>query len=253
VPSAARRGFALLHSYALVKKLARRGDHLGAARLLLRVAASVSKFPAHMVPILTSTVIECQRAGLKNSAFEFASMLMRPEYRSQLDPKYKKKIEAIVRRPKRDEEQEEMSPCPISGIPIPITQLECPTTKDALPFCVVTGRHMVADDWCFCPVSRMPALRSFYLAYLDAEHAEGTAGAEALTPAEKVMKESSGPTVKCGLDPVCGKPVFSNQLKKATAEEVSAYIAMYNMVEDKTKKKTEGSSNKSNNNNNDPS
>jgi len=47
--------------------------------------------------------------------------------------------------------------------------------------------------------------------------------------------------------------VFSNQLKKATAEEVSAYIAMYNMVEDKTKKKTEGSSNKSNNNNNDPS
>ena len=35
-----------------------------------------------MVPILTSTVIECHRAGLKKTSFEYASMLMRPEYRS---------------------------------------------------------------------------------------------------------------------------------------------------------------------------
>lgn len=50
-----------------------------------------------IVPILTSAVIECHRAGLKNSAFSFAAMLMRPEYRSKIDPKYKKKIETIVR------------------------------------------------------------------------------------------------------------------------------------------------------------
>ena len=50
-----------------------------------------------MVPILTSTVIECQRAGLKGSAFGFAAMLMRPEYRQQIDVKWKKKIEQIVR------------------------------------------------------------------------------------------------------------------------------------------------------------
>ena len=48
-----------------------------------------------IVPILTSTVIECYKAGLKNSAY--ASVLMRPEYRQQIDEKYKKKIEAIVR------------------------------------------------------------------------------------------------------------------------------------------------------------
>lgn len=36
--------------------------HAG-ARLLVRVANNISKFPAHVVPILTSTVIECQRAG----------------------------------------------------------------------------------------------------------------------------------------------------------------------------------------------
>ena len=50
------------------------------------------------MPILTSTVIECQRAGLKQSAFEFASMLMRPEHRSEVNPKFKRKIEAIVRK-----------------------------------------------------------------------------------------------------------------------------------------------------------
>ena len=53
--------------------------------------------PADIVPILTSTVIECHRAGLKNSAFSFAAMLMRPEYRNKIDAKYKKKIEAMVR------------------------------------------------------------------------------------------------------------------------------------------------------------
>jgi hypothetical protein len=34
-----------------------------------------------VVPILTSTVIECQRAGMKKSALEYAMTLMRPEYR----------------------------------------------------------------------------------------------------------------------------------------------------------------------------
>lgn len=53
--------------------------------------------PADIVPILTSTVIECHRAGLKNSAFSFAAMLMRPEYRNKIDAKHKKKIEAMVR------------------------------------------------------------------------------------------------------------------------------------------------------------
>lgn len=50
-----------------------------------------------IVPILTSTVIECQKAGLKSSAFSYAAMLLRPEYKNNLDLKYKKKIESIVR------------------------------------------------------------------------------------------------------------------------------------------------------------
>ncbi len=50
-----------------------------------------------IVAILTSTVIECQRSGLNKSSFEYAAMLMRPEYRQQIDNKWKKKIEGIVR------------------------------------------------------------------------------------------------------------------------------------------------------------
>jgi WD repeat-containing protein 19 len=47
VPSFLRRTFTLLHSYMLVKKLVKRGDHDGAARMLLRIAESISKFPSH--------------------------------------------------------------------------------------------------------------------------------------------------------------------------------------------------------------
>lgn len=50
------------------------------------------------MPILTSTVIECQRADMKKSAFDYAVMLMRTDHRSQIDPKYVKKIESIVRK-----------------------------------------------------------------------------------------------------------------------------------------------------------
>lgn len=46
----------------------------------MRVSRNISKFPSHTVPILTLTVIECHRAGLKKSSLEFAAILMRPEY-----------------------------------------------------------------------------------------------------------------------------------------------------------------------------
>ena len=39
--------------------------------------------------------------------------------------------------------------------------------RDALPMCVVTGRHMVLDDWCFCPVSKCPALYSEYVKFIE--------------------------------------------------------------------------------------
>ena len=72
--------------------------------LILTLFLIFSKFPSHIAQILTATVVECYRSGLRASAFSYAAMLLRPEYRSQIDPKLKKKIEQIVRKPDKTEE-----------------------------------------------------------------------------------------------------------------------------------------------------
>eukprot|EP01041_Mallomonas_annulata_P000695 gene695-1331_t len=241
-----RSHFVLLHSYTLVKRLVKSGDHSGAARMLLRVAQSVSKFPQHVVPILTSTVIECQRAGLKASSYEYAVMLMRPEHRSKFDDvNLRRKIEAIVRRKgsNTDDSQEEMSPCPISSEMVPWSTLECPTTRDAIPMCVVTGRHMVINDWCFCPVSRFPALYSEYLIYIDsASSISASASQEDFKEKESEPESKSSSRsrkTQGALDPVMGKPVQREDLRKVPADEAMKYIQRYNNVKDDEKEKEE--------------
>lgn len=103
---------------------------------------SFSFFFIDIVPILTSTVIECQRAGLKQAAFNFAAMLMRPEYRTQIDIKYSKKIEAIVRKPPRakdsEPEDEPLTPCPYCKSKVPETEITCDKCKNTIPFCIAT-------------------------------------------------------------------------------------------------------------------
>jgi WD repeat-containing protein 19 len=44
-------------------------NHLGAARMLIRVANNISQFPSTTVNILTTTVAECTQAGLKQAAY----------------------------------------------------------------------------------------------------------------------------------------------------------------------------------------
>uniref|UniRef100_A0A7S3LUV7 WD repeat-containing protein 19 n=1 Tax=Palpitomonas bilix TaxID=652834 RepID=A0A7S3LUV7_9EUKA len=158
----------LLHSYILVKVHVKKSDHKGAAKMLTRVSKSISRFPAHIVPILTSTVIECQRAGYKKSALEFATMLMRPEYRPHINASYKKKIEVVVRRPDRSEEPEETSPCPFCASDLPQTALECDSCKSKIPYCAISGKHMVASDWSQCPRCSFPCLHSEILSHVAA-------------------------------------------------------------------------------------
>lgn len=98
------------------------------------------------MPILTSTVIECHRADLNKSAFTYAAMLMRPEYRSQIDGKYAKKIEAIVRKaPRGIKEQHEDElvakltlPCPVCESPLAAMDVTCNQCKTTLPICIAT-------------------------------------------------------------------------------------------------------------------
>lgn len=139
-------------------------------------------------------MIECHRAGLKNAAFNFAAMLMRPEYRGQVDAKYSKKIEAIVRKPPRtkdiENEDEPLTPCPYCKSRVPETEVTCDKCKNTIPFCIATvrlfnlslinekrrerrrsfnrfyrlqGRHIVEDDFTVCPHCDFPALRSEFL------------------------------------------------------------------------------------------
>lgn len=168
-----KTNLALLHRYTLVRIHVKIGDHYQAAKLLIQVAANISLFPARsyttftlnfsfpidfhcilylfihcefadVVPILTSTVIECQRVGFQKAAFSYASMLMRSEYRSQIDSKYTKKIEAIVRKAPRgikdaeDEYQDETQRCPLCDFDLPIMELSCFQCKTTLPICVAT-------------------------------------------------------------------------------------------------------------------
>ncbi|GFN82173.1 WD repeat-containing protein 19-like [Plakobranchus ocellatus] len=169
IPAEMVTNLMILHSYILVKIHVKRGDHLKGARMLIRVANNISKFPSHIVPILTSTVIECHRAGLKNSSFSYAAMLMRPEYRNEIDLKYKRKIEMIVRKPDKTEEEEPLTPCPVCGFQIPETELLCPDCKNNLPYCIITGRHILREDFCVCPSCDFPAVFSEFLKMLEVE------------------------------------------------------------------------------------
>ncbi|XP_065347097.1 WD repeat-containing protein 19 [Cloeon dipterum] len=191
-PEALRSRLALLHSYILARLHVRRGQHLMAARLLSRVAANISKFPAHAVPILTSAVIECGRAGLASTSFKLASMLMRPMHRPHLDPKYKRKIESVVRKGLRDPEAPEpTSPCPHCLQPLPEYELACSRCKNNLPFCIATGKHVVRDDFTLCPHCEFPAIASGFSELLETENVCPMCGAEVETAALSTLEDLS--------------------------------------------------------------
>merc|ERR1711972_1102430 len=163
------RRLMVLHSYVIVKRLVKQGDHTSAALMLLRVARNIQQFPAHVVPILTSVVIECQRAKMTAKAYQYACVLMRPEYRPQVSEQYKKKIENIVRKPCADVEagaNDSQAPCMYCGGNLNEAQLDCPMCKNISPFCTVTGMRMLRDDWTYCPSCFFPAKRSAFIAAL---------------------------------------------------------------------------------------
>jgi len=63
----------------------------------------------------------------------------------QVDPKYQKKIEAVVRKPPRkgklgevEEKEEPTTPCPFCDAPLLETELNCANCKNTVPFCIAT-------------------------------------------------------------------------------------------------------------------
>lgn len=121
---------------------------------------------------------------------------MRNEYRNQIDPKYSKKIESIVRKaPKnikqlndfddssesaerngftddtdqdRDDEikksttkSNDSSPCPICNHSLQNMDVTCAQCKTTLPICIATGQHITDKfDNCICPECQFPSIKS---------------------------------------------------------------------------------------------
>jgi WD repeat-containing protein 19 len=96
-------------------------------------------------------------------------MLMRNEYRNQVDKKYRKPIEAFVRRPIQEEPDEKLSSCPYCSFDIPETLLDCPSCKNSLPYCITTGKHMLVHDWTCCPSCHFPSLYTTFVERINAE------------------------------------------------------------------------------------
>ncbi|CAD5215524.1 unnamed protein product [Bursaphelenchus okinawaensis] len=151
----------ILHSYILAKRHVTLGNHLNAARLLIRVSENVSRFSQHAVQILTSTVITCAKANLRKTAYELALKLIKPGYREKLDKKYKKNIETIVRKADNVEDPPEiMTSCPHCGHSVREFDLLCDGCKNTIPYCLVTGKHIIDSDFSLCSSCKMPGFCS---------------------------------------------------------------------------------------------
>lgn len=121
---------------------------------------------------------------MKKSAFNYAVMLMRAEYRDRIDKKYAKKIETIVRKAPRNIKQlndydepstnddgedveilkkkstNDSSPCPFCNYDLNNMDITCSQCKISLPICIATGQHLTNNvEICQCPECLFPAIK----------------------------------------------------------------------------------------------
>ncbi|CCW70847.1 unnamed protein product [Phytomonas sp. Hart1] len=165
VPSDLRRSLMILHSYIIVKDLITvMHDETTASRMLLRVAHNIQKFESHAATIISSTVLQCEKSGFAHSAFQLSCLLIQnEEYRTQLSEKNRRKIESIVRRGGKEaavDPVESTKPCPFCDQPVPESELDCGACRNTLPFCIVTGKHIVKGDFTTSPCCGFPAIYS---------------------------------------------------------------------------------------------
>lgn len=153
----------ILHYYLLVRKHVNIQNHKQAARLLTVIVDNISKFSAHTVQLLTTAVVECNKAGLHKSCMQSCFTLMKPEYRKLIPEKFKLKIETMVRKSgknKQEDVPDDTSPCPYCQAMVPDYTQVCSECKSEIPFCIASGRHIFSGDFTTCPKCEFPAVRS---------------------------------------------------------------------------------------------
>lgn len=120
--------------------------------------------------MLTLTVVECSKAGLRETALDACCMLMKTDMRHDVDPQYKKKFELLVRKRGKGgadvvDIPDEDSPCPQCQAPLSNYTHHCSSCNTTVPFCIFSGRHLVAGDFTYCPYCQFPALYSELIKY----------------------------------------------------------------------------------------
>ncbi|KAL0213416.1 hypothetical protein RCL1_007042 [Eukaryota sp. TZLM3-RCL] len=157
-----------LHSYVITKYLIRREKHELAAGLLIKVVDN-DLFAQHKAQLLISTIVECQKAGLKESSFQYATRLMQPDLVDEIPAQYKSKIEKVIR--KREKTQSDVlsqtTSCPFCSHKMSLFDVHCEHCKSLVPFCIVTGSPIVKDDLTTCPHCTFPALYSEFVQHLE--------------------------------------------------------------------------------------
>lgn len=96
-------------------------------------------------------------------------MLMKEDYRQQIDPKFKKKIETLVRKSAGTmrssdhsvDDGESFTLCPYCSKNLNEFDLICHNCKNTIPFCIATGYHVVKEDFTTCPSCHFPAIMSY--------------------------------------------------------------------------------------------
>ena len=184
------------------------------------------------VPILTSTVVECQKGGFKRHGIQFAMMLMKPEYRELIDPKFKRKIETLVRKSAGTQRKSlaendtangdvtdvNYTPCPFCNKDMPDTELTCNACKNPIPFCIATGQHILKEDLTFCPKCDNPAILTHFIRYTRIEVSSTLYLTDIIFLINPRLLESES---NC---PMCSKQVDLSELAPSTPDDVNAFL-----------------------------
>ena len=206
VPNKFLLTFNMLLSYDLVKFYAKEGNHLQAARLLLRLVPNFCYlFPSHAYKLTLSAIIESQKCGLHESAYKCAKHLWNDNImmRELEGTKFCKKVQKIIRHPKQNEIKEEFTTCPLTTQKISMMSIKS-ADGHLLPICIASGRALnILDEVCKCPISGFLAFYKSYISLLRNQSLEENTGTS-----------SSEKNIVKGKDPIFCKPVSSDDLIK---------------------------------------
>ena len=195
--------FINLHSYSLVKRLAKQGDHLQVAYLLRRILPSRDLFTKHQFQIVLSATIECDKVGLKQTAYECANIIMSDNTMlNQLKKsKFMKKVKHISSHMGKDD-VETLVHCPLSDKMISFMSLQSPNGF-FLPMCIACGKTIINfQNACTCPNTGFLVDYDCYTTFLRCDY-----------EANETAVDFDNNNIK-GLDPIYGKYVTLSSLKK---------------------------------------